>query len=62
VETDYGRVRVKVGRLGSEIVTAAPEYEDCRELARATGAPAKAIYEAARAAFAAGTRPAGDER
>jgi hypothetical protein len=53
VETPYGRVRVKVGRLGPEVVTAAPEYEDCRRLAQASGAPVKAVYEAARAAFAA---------
>ena len=62
VATDYGRVRVKVGRMGPDILTAAPEYEDCRELARATGAPVKVIYEAARAAFSAGPRPAGGER
>ena len=51
VETDYGRVRVKVGRLGDEIISAAPEYEDCREAAGAHGVPTKTVYEAAQAAF-----------
>ena len=51
VETEYGRVRVKLGLLRGEIVTAAPEYEDCKRLALARGAPVKAVYEAARAAF-----------
>jgi len=54
VETEYGRVRVKLGLLRGEIVTAAPEYEDCKRLALARGAPVKAVYEAARAAFLQG--------
>jgi len=53
VETPYGRVRMKIGRLGSEAVTAAPEYEDCRRLAQQSGAALKAIYEAALTAFRA---------
>jgi uncharacterized protein (DUF111 family) len=35
VETQYGKVRVKVAGDGSF----APEYEDCRRLALATGTP-----------------------
>lgn len=53
VETPYGRVRVKVGLLGKEAITASPEYEDCRRLAEASGAPLKAVYDAARAAYLA---------
>jgi len=62
VETNYGRVRVKVGRLGSEIINAAPEYEDCREAAEAHGVPVKTVYEAAQAAFreSAGELPLAD--
>ncbi len=52
VETEYGRVRVKVGRMGSEALNAAPEYEDCVRLARERGVAAKTVYDAARAAFA----------
>ncbi len=58
VETQYGRVRVKVGKIGPEIVTAAPEYEDCRRLAQQAGVPVKAVYQAAQQAFGAG-RPQG---
>jgi len=51
VETDYGLVRVKAGRLNHEIVNVAPEYEDCVRLARDHGVPAKVVYEAALVAF-----------
>jgi uncharacterized protein (DUF111 family) len=59
VATDYGRVRVKIGRLGSQVITVAPEYEDCRRLAEATGAPLKAVYEAAQSAYRAGRTAGG---
>ena len=51
VETPYGRVRVKLGLLGAETVTAAPEYEDCRRIANERGVPLKGVYEAAQAAI-----------
>jgi uncharacterized protein (DUF111 family) len=51
VETDYGTVRVKIGRLGSEVLNAAPEYEDCVRVARERGIAVKLVYDAARAAF-----------
>jgi len=51
VNTDFGPVRVKVGLVGSDIVTAAPEYEDCRRLARESGTPVKTVYQAAQSAF-----------
>jgi len=53
VETAYGTIRVKVGRLGSEVVNAAPEYEDCRKAAQEHGVPLKTVYEAAQTAFTA---------
>jgi len=43
VETRWGRVRVKVARSDG-ITTISPEYEDCRRLARESGAPLKEIY------------------
>jgi len=50
VETRFGPVRIKVGRLGGEVVTAAPEYEDCARLAREQGVPLKQVYQAAQVA------------
>lgn len=45
VETPWGKVHVKVGRIGDELVTAAPEYEDCRRLAIENNVPLRRIYE-----------------
>ncbi|MER3501373.1 MAG: nickel pincer cofactor biosynthesis protein LarC [Candidatus Fervidibacterota bacterium] len=47
VATPYGTVRVKVARLGSEIVNIAPEYEDCRQRALQHGVPLKEVMAAA---------------
>lgn len=47
VETPYGKVRVKTAANG----TASPEFEDCRQLALATGQPLKEILAAATAAY-----------
>jgi uncharacterized protein (TIGR00299 family) protein len=53
VETPYGSVRVKVAGLGDGQVKAAPEYEDCRRLAEASGVPLREVYRAAEAATGA---------
>lgn len=50
VETAYGLVRVKIAESSNSIVNAAPEYQDCLQLAKATGTPLKKIYAAAMAA------------
>jgi uncharacterized protein (DUF111 family) len=34
VSTQYGEIRMKISRIGERIVTVAPEYEDCKLLAR----------------------------
>jgi len=39
LEMEFGPLRVKVGRLAGKVVTALPEYEDCREAAARTGKP-----------------------
>jgi uncharacterized protein (TIGR00299 family) protein len=51
VETPYGTVGVKVARLGGKVMTASPEYEDCRRLALERGVPLKEVYTAAEAAL-----------
>jgi uncharacterized protein (TIGR00299 family) protein len=50
VETDLGPVRLKVGRLGEAVLTVAPEYEDCAQLAREYDVPLVQVYQAALAA------------
>ena len=51
VATPYGEVRVKVGRLGGEVMGAHPEYEDCAARARERGVPVKEVLAAALAAW-----------
>lgn len=51
VETPFGAVAVKVARRNGQVVNAAPEYEDCRRLAREAGVPLKLVYQHAVAAF-----------
>jgi uncharacterized protein (TIGR00299 family) protein len=51
VVTEHGPVRIKVGRLDGEVTSAAPEYEDCRRIAEATGLALKAVYALAMEAF-----------
>lgn len=50
VEVAGEKVRVKVGLLGEERLNLAPEYEDCRRVAAATGLPLKEVYALAQAA------------
>lgn len=52
VETEYGRVRIKLGVYGGgEIINANPEYEDCRQLAEAKGVSVKQVWAAAFTAY-----------
>ena len=50
VATPYGEITIKLGLRGGEIIQRAPEYESCREASEKTGAPLRAVYEAARKA------------
>jgi uncharacterized protein (TIGR00299 family) protein len=43
VETDYGKVKIKVSKLDGQVVNAAPEYEDCARIAREKGIALKQI-------------------
>ncbi|MDQ3982879.1 MAG: nickel pincer cofactor biosynthesis protein LarC [Actinomycetota bacterium] len=47
VEVEGHSLRVKVGRRGGEVTSAAPEFEDARRVAKATGMPLKDVYAAA---------------
>jgi pyridinium-3,5-bisthiocarboxylic acid mononucleotide nickel chelatase len=57
VDTAYGRVRVKVGRLGGELLGAHPEYDDCAARAREHRVAVREVMAAALAAWR--TRAAG---
>ncbi len=54
VETAYGSVRVKEGRLAGELLGAHPEYEDCAARGGERGVPVKEVMEAAMAAWRGG--------
>ena len=54
VETAYGPLKVKVGRLSGDAVSVQPEYESARALALEAGVALKEIY---RAAMATGITP-----
>ena len=47
VATKYGPIRVKVGKRAGRVITAAPEYEDCRKAAEAHSVPLKQVYQEA---------------
>jgi uncharacterized protein (TIGR00299 family) protein len=51
VETPYGTVGVKVGRRGSVVYNAQPEFDDCERAARTRGVPVKEVWAAAVAAY-----------
>jgi uncharacterized protein (DUF111 family) len=47
VTTHHGIVRVKIGLMAGRAVTVAPEFEDCAQIARDAGIPARDVYEEA---------------
>ncbi len=47
ISTRLGPIRVKVGFWGSEVLKVAPEYEDCRKLAKEKGLPLARVFEEA---------------
>jgi uncharacterized protein (DUF111 family) len=51
VVTQYGPVRVKIGKRGDQVLNAAPEFEDCRRIAQEHGVGVKEVVAAAVAAW-----------
>jgi uncharacterized protein (TIGR00299 family) protein len=45
IDTSYGKIRVKISRRGDEVLTATPEYEDCRRIAEERKIPLKQVIE-----------------
>ena len=50
VETRFGEIKVKIGKIGNQIKNIAPEYESCREIAVKHGIPLKEMYDEAKEA------------
>jgi len=48
VDTIYGKIRVKISKHGDDILTATPEYEDCRKIAEEKQIPLKQVMEEAK--------------
>ena len=51
VETQYGRIDVKVAHLNGKIVNQMPEYEQCRAAALRANVPLRVVEDEARLAF-----------
>ncbi len=51
VATRLGPVRVKIARMGGDLVNAAPEFEECHRLAREHGIPLKEVQAIVMEAF-----------
>ncbi len=51
VDTIYGKIRMKISSRGNEILTATPEYDDCRRIAEEKQVPLKTVMEEAKTQF-----------
>lgn len=50
ITTPFGTILVKVKRLGTHIISVAPEYEECRRIAHEQDLPLSQVYEVAQKA------------
>jgi uncharacterized protein (TIGR00299 family) protein len=57
VETPFGSISMKVKLLGSRIISATPEYEECQRIALEKGLPLEHVYETARQVFSTKHQP-----
>ncbi|HLX58407.1 MAG TPA: nickel pincer cofactor biosynthesis protein LarC [Ktedonobacteraceae bacterium] len=48
IETPFGKMMIKVKLLGGRVISAAPEYEECRRVALEKALPLEEVYEVAR--------------
>ena len=51
MQTPYGEVTVKLGKLDGRIIQAAPEFESCRKVAEQASVALRQVYEAANRAM-----------
>ena len=52
IETPFGQLLIKVKHLGTKVLSATPEYEDCQRIAHELHIPLAEVYEVARGAIA----------
>ncbi len=45
ITTEYGDVKVKIGKREGRIINIAPEYEDCKRIAKERGISIREVYE-----------------
>jgi len=54
VVTAFGKIRIKIGERNGRVITASPEYEDCKSAAIEHGVAVRHVYESAVALFKTG--------
>jgi uncharacterized protein (DUF111 family) len=54
VVTEFGVIRIKIGERDGRVITASPEYEDCKRAAIEHGAPIRNVHETALIVYRAG--------
>jgi uncharacterized protein (TIGR00299 family) protein len=45
VETEFGKINVKISRLGDDTLRVTPEYEDCKKIAKKLNVPLLEVYK-----------------
>jgi len=51
IETEYGKVNVKLGKIGDEVIKIIPEYDNCKQLAEKNNVPIMKVHQAVLTAF-----------
>jgi len=44
IDTDFGKIKVKISYMNGKIVNVSPEYEDCRRISEEKNIPLKKVY------------------
>lgn len=51
IKTKYGKVKVKIAKIGGKVKQVSPEYEDCRRISRRKGIAFQQVYEEAKISY-----------
>jgi len=54
VVTEFGVIRIKIGERNGRVITASPEYEDCKRAAIEHGTPIRRVHETALTVYRTG--------